>query len=86
LCKKLYGEQTREYWKHFKHLKATLWAGKAEKFLQELHEIRDMAEHREYRDLVQGQIDYFTDNKERMNYDAYRASRLPIGSGTIESA
>lgn len=86
LCKKLYGEQTPEYWQHFKRRKATLWAGKVEKFLHELREIRDMAEHREYRDLIQGQIDYFTDNKERMKYDAYRAARLPIGSGTIESA
>jgi hypothetical protein len=86
LCKKLYGEQTPGYWKHFTSWKATLWAGKAEAFLQELREIRDSAEHREYRDLIQGQIDYFTDNKERMKYDAYRASRLPIGSGTIESA
>jgi hypothetical protein len=86
LCKKLYGEQTPEYWKHFKPWKATLWAGKVERFLRELHEIRDMAEHRQYRDLIQGQIDYFTDNKERMKYDPYRASRLPIGSGTIESA
>jgi hypothetical protein len=86
LCKKLYGEQTPEYWKHFKGWKATLWAGKVEKFLQALHEIRDMEEHREYRDLIQGQINYFTDNKARMKYDAYRASGLPIGSGTIESA
>ncbi len=86
LCKKLYGEQTPEYWKHFKGWKATLWAGKVEKFLNELHAIRDIAEHRQYRDLIQGQIDYFTDNKTRMKYDAYRASRLPIGSGTIESA
>ena len=45
-----------------------------------------MAEHGQYRDLIQGQIDYFTNNKARMKYDAYRASRLPIGSGTIESA
>jgi len=86
LCKKLYGEQTPDYWKHFKGWKARLWAGKVEKLLRELHEIRDMAEHKQYRDLIQGQIDYFTDNKERMRYDAYRASRLPIGSGTIESA
>ena len=86
LCKKLYGEQTPEYWKHFKPLKAMLWAGKVEKFLRELQEVRDMVEHRQYRDLIQGQIDYFTDNKERMKYDAYRASRLPIGSGTIESS
>ncbi len=86
LCKKLYGEQTPEYWKHFKPWKALLWDGKVQKFLQELHEIRDMTEHREYRDLIQGQIDYFTDNKERMKYDAYRASHFPIGSGTVESA
>jgi hypothetical protein len=86
LCKKLYGEQTPEYWKHFKGWKATLWAGEVEKFLHELHEVRDMAEHGQYRDLIQGQIDYFTNNKARMKYDAYRASRLPIGSGTIESA
>ncbi len=86
LCKKLYGEQTPEYWKHFKAWKTTLWEGKVETFLQELHVIRDMVEHRDYRDLIQGQIDYFTDNKERMQYDVYRGARLPIGSGTIESA
>jgi hypothetical protein len=86
LCKQLYGEQTGEYWKHFKRWKATLWAGKVQKFLQELHEIRDRAEHRAYRDFIQGQIDYFNENKERMKYDTHRASRLPIGSGTIESA
>lgn len=86
LCKKLYGEQTPEYCKHFKRWKATLWAGKVEKFLRELHEIRDMAEHKERRDLIQGEIDYFSDNKERMKYDIYRASKFPIGSGTIESA
>ncbi len=86
LCKKLYGEQTPEYWEHFKAWKTTLWEGKVETFLQELHVIRDMVEHRDYRDLIQGQIDYFTDNQERMKYDVYRASRLPIGSGTIESA
>ena len=45
-----------------------------------------MVEHRDYLDLIQGQIDYFTDNKERMKYDVHRASRLPIGSDTIESA
>ena len=45
-----------------------------------------MAEHRDDRDLIQGQINYFTDNKERMRYDVYRAMRLPVGSGTIESA
>jgi hypothetical protein len=37
-------------------------------------------------DFLQGEIDYFRDNRERMRYDEYRAQRLPIGSGTIESA
>jgi len=86
LCKGLYGEQTPEYWKHFKRWKSMLWAGKVQKFLHELHEIREVGQHSTHRDFIQGQIDYFTANRERMRYDAYRASRLPIGSGTIESA
>jgi hypothetical protein len=86
LCKELYGEQTAEYWKHFKRWKAILWTGKVQKLLQELHEMRDVAKHIAHRDFIQGQIDYFTENRKRMKYDDYRASRLPIGSGTIESA
>ena len=31
-------------------------------------------------------IKYFEDNKERMHYDRYRKLKLPIGSGTVESA
>jgi len=86
LCKHLHGEQTPEYWKHFKRWKATLFAGKVQKFLQELRQIRDTAKYRAHRDFIQGEINYFTDNKDRMHYDRYRACRLPIGSGTIESA
>jgi len=63
-----------------------LFDGKGEEFLQELHEIRDAAEHAQNRDFIQGEINYFDDNKERIHYDKYRAMRLPIGSGTIESA
>jgi hypothetical protein len=86
VCKQLFGEQTPEYWKHFRRWKAMLWAGKVQKFLQELHEMRDAGQHSAHRDFIQGKIDYFTDNEERMRYDIFRASRLPIGSGTIESA
>ncbi len=86
LCKQLYGEQTPEYWKHFKRWKATLFAGRVRKFLQELRQIRDTAKYRAHRDCIQGEINYFTDNKDRMHYDRYRVRRLPIGSGTIESA
>jgi hypothetical protein len=37
-------------------------------------------------DFVDGEIKYFTDNQNRMRYDLYRAAKLPIGNGTIESA
>jgi len=86
LCKQLHGEQTPEYWKYFKRWKATLFAGNVQKLLHELRQIRDTAKYRGHRDFIQGEINYFTDNKDRMHYDRYRACRLPIGSGTIESA
>ncbi|MBN2554017.1 MAG: ISKra4 family transposase, partial [Spirochaetales bacterium] len=35
---------------------------------------------------VQGEITYFEENRERMRYDLYRAMKLPIGSGTVESS
>jgi len=38
------------------------------------------------RHFLQGHISYFEENKERMHYDQYMAIKLPIGSGTIESA
>jgi hypothetical protein len=86
ICKQLYGEQTPGYWKHFRSWKDMLFDGNVVRFLQELHEIRDAAEQAQNRDLIQGEINYFEANKERMHYDRYRAMRLPIGSGTIESA
>jgi len=86
VCKHLYGETTLEYWKHFKRWKAMLFAGKVQKLLQELRQIRDTAKYRAHRDFIQGEINYFSDNKDRMRYDLFRARRLPIGSGTIESA
>jgi hypothetical protein len=83
LCKRLHGEQTREYWKHFKRWKTTLFAGRVQKFLHELCQIRDTASYRAHRDFIQGEINYFIENKNRMRYDVYRARRLPIGSGSI---
>ena len=55
-------------------------------FLQELHHIRDGCELGALWDFVDGEINYFTDNQSRMRYDIYRAAKLPIGSGSIESA
>ena len=32
---------------------------------------------------IQGEINYFTENKERMDYPLYRSVSLPIGSGVV---
>lgn len=37
-------------------------------------------------DLLKREAGYFTDNTARMNYRAFSQRRLPIGSGTVESA
>ena len=55
-------------------------------FLKELCHIRDGCELGALWDFVDGEINYFTDNQNRMRYDLYRAAKLPIGSGCIESA
>ena len=86
MCKRLHGEETPVYRKSFNRWKAILFAGKVRKFLQELQQIRDAREHRAHGDFIQGEINYFTDDKQRMRYDISRAARLPIGSGTIESS
>ena len=51
----------------------------------QLKEIRDTCKG-EKRDFIQGEINYFEENEERMHYDQYRAMHLPIGSGTVESS
>ena len=52
--------------------------------IDELRQVR--AAHRAHGDDIQGQINYFEANRERMNYQRYRNAHLPIGSGTVESA
>ena len=37
-------------------------------------------------DELQGKINYYSTNQERMDYPRYRAVGLPIGSGVVESA
>jgi len=86
LCKLLYGEQTPRYWKAFKRWKDLLYSGQVKTFILQLRKIRDTAAYRDKRDAIQGQLNYFQGHKDKMHYDRYRRMRLPIGSGTIESA
>ena len=54
--------------------------------IEELKKLRDSGEHPALGDDLQGEIDYFTANRQRMDYRRYRELGLPIGSGTVESA
>ena len=62
-----------------------LWDGHVGKLLSELKQRRDDGRHQAHHDLIQGQINYFQQNAQRMDYQLYRSMRLPIGSGTVES-
>jgi hypothetical protein len=85
LCKDLYGEGTAESGKRFQRWRKKFLDGQVAAFLRELKGIRDEQTGAK-RDIVQGHMNYFSTNKDRMHYDRYIAMRLPIGSGTIESA
>lgn len=62
-----------------------LWQGKPHAVLSALRHLKAKAP-RAAKVLVQDNIVYFQNQHERMHYDQYRATALPIGSGTVESA
>jgi hypothetical protein len=86
LCKILYGEQTPQYRRHFHGWTKMFYRGQAAAVIEELKEIqKDTHDEQVLKALLQT-IGYFQDNLSRMNYRKYRRLRLPIGSGTVESA
>ena len=86
ICKILYGEETESYKEHYEGWQGLMYEGDIEKVVDELKGIRDRCRKDTLRDDLQGTIDYFETNKERMHYDEYRKMKIPIGSGTVESA
>ena len=54
--------------------------------IEELITLCDSGEYPTLGDDLQGEIDYFTANQQRMDCRRYRELGLPIGSGTFESA
>jgi hypothetical protein len=86
ICKELYGEGSEIYQQRFERWRLMLLSGGVETFLRELKQIvLECGGGTKRADFLQGEIKYFTENRGRMRYDEYRAQRLPIGSGTIES-
>lgn len=86
LCKVLYGEETEEFWQQFKRWKDLFYRGKVHKVTDRLRKIMQATRKQSTLKSLLEEINYFTDNKERMHYDKYRRMKLPIGSGTVESA
>ena len=83
LCKLLYGQGTEQFDTQLQQWRARLRQGGAA-VINELRQLRDA--HRAHGDAIQGELNYFEANRDRMNYRRYRKDHLPIGSGTVESA
>ena len=86
VCKALDSEGTERFRTRFKQWRATLREGAAGTVINELKQLRDTAFGPGQRDFIQGQINYFEANRQRMDYQRYRQEQLPIGSRAVESA
>ena len=86
LCKILYGEQTQQYRRHFHGWTKMFYRSQAAAVIEELKEIQKDTHDEQVLKALLLAIGYFQDNLSRMNYRLYRRLRLPIGSGTVESA
>ena len=60
--------------------------GKATVVIEEFTQMLAGTRTDERRKVLRLQIGYLRDNLQRMDYPRYRRMRLPIGSGTVESA
>jgi hypothetical protein len=86
LCKVLYGEETEEFWRYFNRWTDLFYRGKVRKVIDQMRKIMvDTRKQSTLKSLL-GEINYFEENKDKMLYDKYRKMKLPIGSGTVESA
>jgi len=80
----LFGEGTAAAKDWEKAREKELWDGRVESVLTTLGQL--LPAEGEARQAVQEQITYFSNQKNRMRYDEYRACGYQIGSGTVESA
>ncbi len=86
LCKVLFGELTPDYWQHFSRWKKMFLKGRVRAVLRELKKLAGETRSKAKLKALLDQLSYFEDNLQRMAYGKFRRMRLPIGSGTVESA
>ena len=81
VAKAAFNEQDqREAW--IKQVRTDLWESDLDAVLEAFAEF---TEHKRAGKAAQKAVTYFTNNRHRMNYTAYRAKGYQIGSGTVES-
>ncbi len=92
-----FGNREKELWAWTTTLETALYKGKVQAVIDAIRvvseelgapdeKLSDQARAFDPRWIVYRNIGYFEENRERMNYPAYRAQGLPIGSGVVESA
>ena len=86
ICKELFGEQTPDYWQHYRRWRSLLHDGRADRIIEILKELQRSTTDQGCVRMLLREITYFERNLSRMRYPEYRALGLPIGSGTVESA
>lgn len=73
-------QNRREAW--IEQVRTDLWDGDLDAVLDAFAEFTT---HKTAGEVAQKAVTYFTNNRHRMNYPAYRAKGYQIGSGTVES-
>lgn len=73
-------QDQRQAWT--KQVRTDLWAGDLDAVLKAF---AGFTEHKKAGEAAHKAVTYFTNNRHRMNYPAYRAKGYQIGSGTVES-
>lgn len=92
-----FGNNEKELWAWTTKLETALYKGKVQAVIDAIRavseelgapddKLSDQARAFDPRWIAYRNIGYFEENRERMNYPAYRAQGLPIGSGVVESA
>ena len=92
-----FGSKEKELWAWTAKMEMALWKGKIQTVIDALRvvsaelgapdeKLSDQARALDPRWIAYRNIGYFEENRERMNYPAYREQGLPIGSGVVESA
>ena len=87
ISKVLYGEGSEQFNTSFERWRSLLRKGCVAAVIKELQELHASGRYTKQQCYhLQGEINYFTANQQRMLYPLYRSCGLPIGSGVVESA